>query len=143
MSILTCSSNKGISLVEVMIATFLLAVGILALLAMQPMAWKTAGKSNLLGTAAGILHRELTNNELDIMRLKSTDPLPNDGPITTTAYASGEAAPQTDDTAFTVDTTRTDNGDGSCTVMVVVTAPDSKTIIAESIIATRQQPFSP
>jgi len=141
MSILTCS-KRGISLVEVMIATFLLAVGILALLAMQPMSWKTAGRSNLLGTAAGILHQELTNNELDIMRLTSDETLPDDGPITTTVYASGEAAPQTDDTAFTVETTRTDNGDGSCTVSITVTAPDNKSI-SESIIATRQQPFSP
>jgi Tfp pilus assembly protein PilV len=135
-------NKRGISLVEVMIATFLVAVGILALLAMQPMSWKTAGRSNLLGAAAGILHQELTNNELDIMRLTSDETLPNDGPITTTAYASGEATPQTDDTAFTVETTRTDKGDGSCTVSITVTAPDNK-FISESIIATRQQPFSP
>lgn len=142
MSILTCSSNKGISLIEVMIATFLLAVGILALLAMQPMSWKTAGKSNLLGTAAGILHQELTNNELDIMRLTSLQ-TPATGTSSTIVYASGEAAPQTDDTAFTVQTTITDNLDDSWTVAVKVTAPDNKTIIKESIIATRQQPFSP
>jgi hypothetical protein len=143
MSILTCS-KRGISLVEVMIATFLVAVGILALLAMQPMSWKTAGRSNLLGAAAGILHQELTNNELDIMRLTSDETLPDDVPPIppTTVYASGEAAPQTDDTAFTVETTRTDNRDGSCTVAVKVTGPDNK-FIKESIIATRQQPFSP
>ena len=60
-------NNKGISLIEVVIALFLTTVGILALLAMQPMSWQTAAKSDFLGRAAGILQEELETTELSIM----------------------------------------------------------------------------
>ena len=138
MSVLTCN-KRGISLVEVVIAIFLTTFAILALLSMQPMSWRTATKSDLMGKAAEILQRELENNELFIMNSGNAITI---GTTNTNAYASGEAAPQTDDTAFTVQTTITNNGDGSWTVAVTVTGPDNKTV-SESIIATRQQAYSP
>lgn len=132
-------NNRGISLVEVVIAIFLTTFAILALLSMQPMSWRTATKSDLMGKAAEILQRELENNELFIMNSGNTITL---GTTNKTVYASGEAALQTDDTAFTVQTTITNNGDGSWTVAVTVTGPDNKTV-SESVIATRQQAYSP
>jgi hypothetical protein len=53
------SSNRGIGLIEVIIAIFLVAVGVMAILSMQPTAWRTIGKSDYMGRGAGILHREL------------------------------------------------------------------------------------
>jgi len=137
MSILPCN-NRGISLVEVVIAIFLTTFGILVLLSMEPMSWKTATKSDLMGKAAEILQRELEDNELFIMNSGNAITLST---TNKTVYASGEAAAQPDDTAFTVQTKITNNGDGSWTVAVTVTGPDNKTV-SESVIATRQQAYS-
>ncbi len=138
MSVLSCN-KRGISLVEVVIAIFLTTFGILALLSMEPMSWKTATKSDLMGKASEILQRELESDELFIMNAGNAITLST---TNKTVYASGESTLQTDDTAFTVQTTFADNGDGSWTVAVTVTGPDSKTV-SESIIATRQQAYSP
>ena len=138
MSVLICN-KRGISLVEVVIAIFLTTFGILVLLSMEPMSWKTATKSDLMGKAAEILQRELENNELFIMNSGNAITI---GTTNKTVYASGEATLQTDDTAFTVQTKITNNGDGSWTVAVTVTGPDNKTV-SESVIATRQQAYSP
>ena len=63
----TACNNRGITIVEVLITLFLTAVGILALLSMQPTAWNAAGRSDFMGRAAGILQSELERNELMIM----------------------------------------------------------------------------
>ncbi len=132
-------NKRGISLVEVMIAIFLTTFGILALLSMQPMSWKTAMQSDLMGKAAEILQKELESNEMFIMNSNNTI---TTGTTTKTVYASGQTTLQTDDTAFSVQTKIVNNGDGSWTVAVAVTGPDNKTI-SDSIIATRQQAYSP
>lgn len=54
-------------LIEVVIAIFLVSVGVLAILSMQPSAWRAVGKSDYLGRGAGILHRELERREVCIM----------------------------------------------------------------------------
>lgn len=61
------SFNRGITLIEVVIAIFLVTVGVLAILSMQPSAWRMVGKSDYLGRGAGILHRELERREACIM----------------------------------------------------------------------------
>lgn len=132
-------NKRGISLVEVVIAIFLTTFGILVLLSMQPMSWKTAMQADLMGKAAEILQRELESNEMFIMNSSNTI---TTGTSNKTVYASGESTLQTDDTTFTVQTTITNNGDGSWTVAVAVTGPDNKTV-SESVIATRQQAYSP
>ena len=63
----TACNNRGITIVEVLITLFLTAVGILALLSMQPTSWNAAGRSDFMGRAAGILQSELERNELWIM----------------------------------------------------------------------------
>jgi hypothetical protein len=44
-------NDKGISLIEVLIAIFLTSIGILSLLSLQPSAWNLSMKSAFLGRA--------------------------------------------------------------------------------------------
>lgn len=52
-------NERGIGLIEVVLAMFLVTVAIMAILSLQPSAWQTAGKSDFLGRAAEILHKEM------------------------------------------------------------------------------------
>jgi Tfp pilus assembly protein PilV len=117
---------------------FLVTVGIIALLSMQPMSWQAAGKSDFLGKAAEILQNELATTELLMMNPNNTV---NTGETNKTVYASGGSGPQYDgDAAFQVKAIITDNGNNSWTVAATVTDPRSNAI-SESIIVTRQEPF--
>ncbi len=55
----TVCNKRGLGIIEVLITLFLTAVGIMALLSMQPQSWKAASRSDFMGRAAGILHSEL------------------------------------------------------------------------------------
>jgi len=124
-------------MVEVLIAMFIVAVGIVALMSMQPMSWQTAKKADLLGKAAGILEQELEETELIIMNPNNV--IPTSG--SKTVYASGTGASQGDgDVPYTVQTTIVNAG-SSWTVTVKVTWPGNNRGISESLIVTRQESF--
>jgi len=130
-------NNRGTGIVEVLIAVFITAFGIIAVMSMQPMSWQTATKSDLLGRSASILHKELEEIELTIMNINNAIPSNSNKNV----FASGETTSQgTGDATYTVQTSITSNGDGSWTVRVDVTDPDNKTV-SESIIVTRQEGF--
>ena len=128
-------------MVEVLITLFLTAVGIMALLSMQPTAWNTAGKSDFMGRAAGILQSELERNELQIMN-------PANG-VTTgvlaakTMYASSQSTQQTGDVPFTVNTTVLPLGSATnaWTVTIRVTWPGNTRGVSETAIVSRQEYF--
>jgi Tfp pilus assembly protein PilV len=130
-------NNRGYSLIEVLIATFLTAFGIIAVLSMQPMSWKTAAKSDYISRTAEILQKELESKEMYIMNANNSI---TTGTTTRTIYASGESTLQSGDMAFTVQTVTKNNGDGSWTVSITVTGPRSNTV-SESLVVTRQEPF--
>jgi Tfp pilus assembly protein PilV len=116
-------SNRGISLVEVIIAIFLVAVGVMAILSMQPTAWRTIGKSDYLGRGAGILHRELELREAWIANPCNVVP-PGNRPAKT-IIVSGLAAEVRGDATYTVNTNITQVGTSNVyTVTVTVTWPD-------------------
>ena len=131
-------NNRGTSIVEVLIAVFITAFGIIAVMSMQPMSWQTATKSDLLGRSASILHKELEDIELTIMNINNSIPSNSNKSV----FASGEATSQgTGDAKYTVLRTVVSNPDGlSYTVRVDVTDPHNKTV-SESIIVTRQEGF--
>ena len=58
---------RGVSLLEAMIAVFLTAVGIMAIMSLQPTAWKTSARADYLGRAAMILSAELERRQALIM----------------------------------------------------------------------------
>jgi Tfp pilus assembly protein PilV len=136
-------SKKGIGLIEVLISLFLVSFGILALLSLQPSAWRLTGKSDLLGRAGGLLHKELETAEILIMNPNNADPCATTNPLTTTTpdvYPSGQTVAQAGDVPFTVarTITRTLN---TWTVQVTVTLPGNPSTISESRIVTRQENF--
>jgi Tfp pilus assembly protein PilV len=125
-------------MIEALIAVVITAFGILAVMSMQPLSWHTAKRADLVGRAAGILHRELQDAEITIMN--PNNPIPANIPAPgVDRYASGPADQGFGDATYTVQKTVTNNG-GSWTVRVDVTDPDGKTI-SESIIVTRQEGF--
>jgi len=125
-------------LIEVSIALFLLSIGILALVSLQPSAWRLAGRSDYLGRASGLLQTQLFDREAFIMN-------PNNnisaGTATATVYPSRQSTAQLGDIPFTVQTTTTSLGGNSWRVTVTVTWPGNVTGISESLIVARQEYF--
>ncbi len=130
-------SKKGISLIEVCIALFLLTFGVLAMMSLQPSAWRLSGKSDYLGRASGILLAQLQETEAKIMNPNIAIPASGGS----TVYASGQGTAQHGDATFTVNTTITDLGNSTWRVRVQVTWPGNATGISESLNVARQEYF--
>ena len=129
-------------MIEVCIALFLVAVGVLALITLQPTAWRLSGKSDYLGRASGILSAQLQTLEAQIINPNNPMPQGDSGPVS--VYVSGQSGQQQQgDAAFFV--TRSITLIPNTTtwrVNVVVTWPGSPTGgIRESMIVSRQQSF--
>jgi len=138
------SSEKGITLIEVMIAVMLVAVGIMALASLQGPAWNLTGRSDLLGRAGMILHRELETNELLLMNPNRPNPCVGGAPLVVNrpqVWAGGQAAAQPGDAAYNVLTTIIDNLNGSWLVRVQVMWPGNNVGISETVVVTRQEAF--
>ena len=136
----TLSTKKGMTMIEVCIALFLLGVGVLAMISLQPSAWRLSGKSDYLGRASGTLAAQLQKIETQIMNPNNTLPASDTTPIQ--VYASGQGAAQHGDVAFQV--TRTITAIPSTNlyrVNVVVTWPGNNTGLRESMIVAQQQYF--
>ena len=138
-------SKRGIGLIEVVIAIFLVAIGVMAILSMQPSAWRTIGKSDYMGRGAGILHRELELRQAWIMNPCNVVPTGN-RPVQTITV-SGLPAEVRGDATYTVNTNITPVGGttNSWTVTVTVTWPDQVARnyrnLVESTVATQQDGF--
>jgi Tfp pilus assembly protein PilV len=135
-------SNKGLSMVEVLIAVLLVNVGVLGLLSLQPSGWRLSAKSDFLGRAAGILHRELQINEMNIMNPNNANPCTtNPLIIPQTVWASGTNLAPSGDASFAVRTEIQDLLNGTWLVKVNVTPPGAAVGISDSLIVTRQENF--
>jgi len=131
------------SLIEVLLAIFLTSFGILGLISIQTRAWNLSAKSDSLGRAGGILHKELQRSEALIINPCNPNPCSASNPLVTVknVFASGMGAAQSGDMAYTVQTTLKDNGDNTWMVVVTVTWPANNTGISESLVVTRQENF--
>jgi len=133
-------NNRGIGLVEVLVAIMLVSIALVAVLAMQPQALMTAGRTDHLGRAAGILLNELERNEAIIMNPTMDIPASS----TRNVYTGGEGdayAPKSGDTTYTVATTIATSGANAWRVTTRITWPGNATGISGSILATRQEAF--
>ena len=139
----TYCSERGISLIEVIIAIFLTTVGVLAVLSLQPAAWRTVGKSDYLGRAAGILHEELERREALIMNPNNAVAV---GETAATVLTSGQGAAVAGDAAYTVTTTITSEGAGFWRVEVAVEWANQLSgnyrNVEDSIVVTRQNAYA-
>jgi Tfp pilus assembly protein PilV len=133
----TIFNRKGITMIEVCIALFLLTFGVLAMMSLQPTAWRVSGRSDYLGRASGILLAQLQETEAKIMNPNIAIPAGGGS----TVYASGQGTPKQGDAAFTVNTTITDLGNSTWRVTVRVTWPGNAAGISESLNVARQEYF--
>jgi len=136
-------SKKGIGLIEVLISLFLVSVGILALLSLQPSAWRLTSNSDFLGRAGGLLHKEMETTEVLLMNPNFPNPCAGANPLVTTrnVFISGQGTSQPGDMPFTLTTTILDNLNASWRVQVRVTWAGNATGISESLLVTRQENF--
>ena len=143
------SNEKGIGLIEVCIALFLLAIGVLGLIAMQPSAWRQSARSDSVGRAVGILAQELQAMEALIMNPNNViDVVDVGGGVKKKIYApqtvlpSGQGTAKAGDLAFTVNTTAEElSVNTAYRVTVQVTWPGNANGIRESMIVTRQEAY--
>jgi len=151
MSLQICN-KRGISLVEVVISMFLITVGVLAILSLQPSAWRAVGKSDYLGRAAGILQKELDIHEAFIMNpcnnpnnlCDGSDTVPCDT-APADIFVSGQGAAVSGDATYTVTTTITSVATNVWRVQVNVQWADQQRRnyrdLDDSITVTRQEGF--
>ena len=138
-------NRRGIGLIEVVIAIFLVTVGVLAILSMQPSAWRAAGKSDYLGRGAGLLHRELERREAWIMN--PCNQVPTGNRPQQTIMVSGQGAAAAGDATYTVNTNITPlaGSTNAWTVTVTVTWPDQLAHgyrnLSEFLLVSRQENF--
>lgn len=134
-------AKRGITIIEVLVALCVVIIGVLALISLQPSAWRLSGKSDFLGRAAGVLQRELQAQEAYIMSSSSNfgrDSAPLN--VEKKTYASGPEGGQAGDAEFTVvmnTASAPDVGGGCWRVTVTVTWPGNPAGISETLIVSR------
>jgi Tfp pilus assembly protein PilV len=127
-------------LLEVVIAIFIATVAVMAILGLQPAAWKTSARADYMGRAAGILHQELQRRELWIMN-PCNAVTPGTTPAAVPVSGHTTVLPgDTGDMTFNVTTTISSLGTKIWRVTVTVAWPGHDGI-SESIMVTRQESF--
>lgn len=127
-------------MIEVMIAMFITAIAVTSVFSMLPLSWQTAGKSDYLGRAAGILQMELEMREGQILR----NNIPAAGTTTRTVQVSDPSTPSAGirgDVNITVRTTISARVGNSWLVVVNVSWPKNPQGLTNSLIATSQMYF--
>ncbi|MDD5475729.1 MAG: hypothetical protein PHU03_04345 [Syntrophales bacterium] len=130
-------NNRGLGLLEVVIAIFIATVAVMAILGLQPAAMRTSAQADYMGRAAGMLHRELQRQEAWIMNPCNAV---TTGTTTATVRTSGQNSNQPGDAPFTVTTGIAALGTRVWRVTVTLGMPGYPDI-SESLIVTRQESY--
>lgn len=125
------SDNKGITMIESLIAVFLTSFVIIGLMTMQPLAWQAGAKADQLGGATEIMQRELETLENHVMR--GTLPIP---------AAKVNVPVQEGKVVFSLNSSITDLTLNKFMIHVQVTWTGNTTGVKSSMIATRQMGFN-
>ena len=137
-----CKNNKGISLVESIVAVLLLTIGVLAILSMQPTALKTSSRADYLGHAVMLLNREFMIQEAWIMNPCNAVSV---GTVNRTAvYSSENTATRNGDPSFniTIVTSVVTGQANTWNVTITITWPPVNSVgITDNMIVTRQEAF--
>lgn len=131
-------NGRGISLLEAMIAVFLTTVGIMAVMSMQPNAWKAAAKADYLGRAAMILSAEIERQQTWIMNPCNSV---NAASTTATVRSSGQDESAEGDAVYLVTTTIAGIGANIFSVTVTVRWNNGASEITERTNVIRQEPW--
>ncbi|MGD0275964.1 MAG: prepilin-type N-terminal cleavage/methylation domain-containing protein [Syntrophales bacterium] len=133
-------NNRGVSLVEILIAIFLTTIGVLALMSLQPSAWRAASRSDYLGRAAEMLSKQLEAQQTLIMATCNTISAPTT--TTTNYFASGQSTSSgSGDAQYSVKTTITQLGTNTWNVTVKVSWYNGTRSITGSMVVSRQSYF--
>ena len=138
------SNNKGITLVESLIAVFLTAVAIVSLMPMQDMSLRTGARADYLGRASYIMQSELETREYFIMNQHNAIVLAQTIPFVQGFTVDGLLTAVAAERFFTVNTliNPVAGATNAWIVNVQVTWPRGPTNgIRSSIIATRHYNF--
>ncbi len=150
---LLLQTNKGMGMVEVMIAIFLTTTAIFAAFSLQSPAWKSAAKADYLGRGSEIMHRQLESTEAYIMNqcntaasaLNGIPAIPAAGATASLPldiYVSGLAGGTAGDASYHIVTQITAVTDNYFRITVTVTWPPlNATGINQTIFVSRQQYF--
>jgi Tfp pilus assembly protein PilV len=137
-------TKKGMGLIEVFIAIFLTAVGVMSLLSLQTTGWQTMARADYLGRASGILYKTLENYETII--LNPCQPVTLGAQPEAQISMSGNSTAISGDLIYTVNTNIVNDVDidgnlnvKAFVVTVTVTWPGNVTGIAESLAVTGQE----
>jgi Tfp pilus assembly protein PilV len=132
-------TNKGITLVESLIAMFLTGVAIVSLMPMQDMSLRTVSRADQMGRAAGIMQTVLEEREAFIMRASNAITTGT----TTTTVRTTDVSNVEGDNSYTVTTTISQNGASTISwlVNVRIVWPGNANGLRSSLIVTRQTGF--
>lgn len=136
-----CKTNKGITLVESIVSILLLSTAVVAIMTMQPTSWKTSTRSDYLGRAVMVLHKELMAQEAFIMNPCNTVTV---GTVNKTVYTSYQGTQQPGDATFAVQTTTSVVAGSTNTWRVTINVswpPLNTRGITDNLIITRQETF--
>ena len=135
------TDKKGLTLIETVVAMFLVSISIMSLLSLQSTSWKMVRQSDYLGRAAGILTQEMERAQAIIMNPCQAVPASDASPQP--VLTSGESSKQAGDATFMVQTTidtLTANRVWRVTVRVTWPPVNNKGI-TENIVVTRQDRY--
>jgi len=133
-------NNKGIGMVDAVMALCVVSLGVLSLLSLYPVGWSSARSSDERSRASEIMHRELENAEALIMN--PCNIAPANGTIVKPAVnSSAQSAAQPGDANFTVNETFTQLATTVWRVEVTVTWPGTANGVIGSRDVTRQEMF--
>ena len=123
-------NNRGLTIVESLIAVMLTGVAIIGLLTMQPMGMQSAGKADSMTRATELMQRELETLESEVMRGANV-----------TALVKTNATETVGNETFTVNTTITVRNNVTWLARVRVTWPGNNNGVRSSLIVSRQSTF--
>lgn len=130
---------RGFGLVEVMIAIFLTAVGVMAIMSMQPSAWRTAARADYMGRAAELLAAELERQEALVMN--PCNAVTTGATTNPSVRSSGQTASLSGDAVYAVTTTIAQIAANVYQVTVVVAWNNGANSVSETIVVSRQDFF--
>lgn len=132
-------NESGFSLIELLVATVIIMLGIIAVMAVFPAGWATTTRADRVGQSSEIMHREMEAAEVSI--LNRCNPVVAGQVVTPNVFSGGQAVAQPGDMSYTVTRDIAALGGNSWRVTVRVTWPGNAVGIVDSIVVVRDENY--
>ncbi|MDM7987276.1 MAG: hypothetical protein QUS13_08085 [Smithella sp.] len=123
-------NNRGLTIIESLIAVMLTGVAVIGLLTMQPLGMQSAGKADSMTRATQLMQRELETLESRVMAGANV-----------TTLVKTNASETIGNETFTINTTITVRNNATWLARVRVTWPGNTNGVRSSLIVSRQSTF--